>query len=139
MGVFWVIGPLSRFSENCWKLSDIPFLCVSRKMMLLHYEEGLRVVIHTSNLIHEDWHQKTQGWVPGTLPSVWAAWAGVLKFPLSFSFACLAEKAPHLTLAPSSLSSHSSEPLVYGGSWCLEEGLVPHTRATSKSHAPGNQ
>lgn len=31
--------------------------------MLLLYEEGLRVVIHTSNLIHEDWHQKTQGCV----------------------------------------------------------------------------
>ncbi|XP_012868807.1 PREDICTED: tyrosyl-DNA phosphodiesterase 1 [Dipodomys ordii] len=33
------------------------------KMMLLLYEEGLRVVIHTSNLIREDWHQKTQGFV----------------------------------------------------------------------------
>ncbi|XP_053111625.1 tyrosyl-DNA phosphodiesterase 1 isoform X2 [Hemicordylus capensis] len=32
-----------------------------RKMMLLCYEEGLRVVIHTSNLINEDWYQKTQG------------------------------------------------------------------------------
>lgn len=31
--------------------------------MLLLYEEGLRVVIHTSNLIREDWHQKTQGFV----------------------------------------------------------------------------
>lgn len=29
--------------------------------MLLLYEEGLRVVIHTSNLIADDWHQKTQG------------------------------------------------------------------------------
>lgn len=32
-----------------------------RKMMLLLYEEGMRVVIHTSNLIQNDWHQKTQG------------------------------------------------------------------------------
>ncbi|KAH3855028.1 hypothetical protein DPMN_097587 [Dreissena polymorpha] len=31
------------------------------KMMLLLYEDGLRVVIHTSNLIEQDWHQKTQG------------------------------------------------------------------------------
>lgn len=31
--------------------------------MLLLYEEGLRVVIHTSNLIRADWHQKTQGFV----------------------------------------------------------------------------
>lgn len=30
-----------------------------RKMMLLLYEEGLWVVIHTSNLIHANWHQKT--------------------------------------------------------------------------------
>ena len=31
------------------------------KMMLLYYEEGLRVVIHTANLIKKDWDQKTQG------------------------------------------------------------------------------
>ena len=31
--------------------------------MLLLYEEGLRVVIHTANLICADWHQKTQGCV----------------------------------------------------------------------------
>lgn len=31
--------------------------------MLLLYEEGLRVVIHTANLIRADWHQKTQGCV----------------------------------------------------------------------------
>ena len=34
------------------------------KMMLLEYREGLRVVIHTANLIHKDWDQKTQGYVP---------------------------------------------------------------------------
>ena len=32
-------------------------------MMLLHFKEGLRVVIHTANLIPKDWDQKTQGWV----------------------------------------------------------------------------
>ncbi len=31
------------------------------KMMLLQYTTGIRVVIHTANLIEEDWHQKTQG------------------------------------------------------------------------------
>lgn len=31
------------------------------KMMFLLYKEGLRVVIHTANLIHKDWDQKTQG------------------------------------------------------------------------------
>lgn len=40
--------------------------------MLLLYEEGLRVVIHTSNLIREDWHQKTQGFV-GSVGSMLAA------------------------------------------------------------------
>ena len=29
--------------------------------MLLHYTNGIRVVIHTANLIEEDWSQKTQG------------------------------------------------------------------------------
>jgi tyrosyl-DNA phosphodiesterase-1 len=29
--------------------------------MILLYEEGLRVVIHTSNLVEKDWYQKTQG------------------------------------------------------------------------------
>ena len=31
------------------------------KMMLLQYEDGLRVIIHTSNLEPKDWNQKTQG------------------------------------------------------------------------------
>lgn len=31
------------------------------KMMILHYENGLRVIIHTSNLVEKDWSQKTQG------------------------------------------------------------------------------
>uniref|UniRef100_UPI00398F3E44 tyrosyl-DNA phosphodiesterase 1 isoform X2 n=1 Tax=Pristiophorus japonicus TaxID=55135 RepID=UPI00398F3E44 len=39
------------------------------KMMLLLYDEGFRVVIHTSNLIHDDWHQKTQGiWLSPLYP-----------------------------------------------------------------------
>lgn len=31
--------------------------------MLLEYTDGLRVVIHTANLIHGDWFQKTQGFI----------------------------------------------------------------------------
>uniref|UniRef100_A0A8C8S910 Tyrosyl-DNA phosphodiesterase 1 n=1 Tax=Pelusios castaneus TaxID=367368 RepID=A0A8C8S910_9SAUR len=39
------------------------------KMMILLYEEGLRVVIHTSNLIEDDWDQKTQGiWLSPLYP-----------------------------------------------------------------------
>lgn len=46
----------------------LQFVCtccvsLSRKMMLLWYEEGFRVIILTSNLIRADWYQKTQGWV----------------------------------------------------------------------------
>jgi tyrosyl-DNA phosphodiesterase-1 len=33
------------------------------KMMLLRLREGLRVVVHTANLIQKDWDQKTQGQV----------------------------------------------------------------------------
>lgn len=36
-------------------------LCLCRKMMLLWYEEGFRVIVLTSNLIRADWYQKTQG------------------------------------------------------------------------------
>ncbi|XP_077179567.1 tyrosyl-DNA phosphodiesterase 1 [Paroedura picta] len=62
----------------CQAKLDIAFGTHHTKMMLLCYEEGLRVVIHTSNLIKEDWYQKTQGiWLsplypklpPGTLGS----------------------------------------------------------------------
>ena len=31
-------------------------------MMLLQYDAGLRVVIHTANLVQGDWHQKSQGY-----------------------------------------------------------------------------
>ncbi|KAG8126409.1 hypothetical protein E2320_021549 [Naja naja] len=48
---------------------DIAFGTHHTKMMLLNYEEGLRVVIHTSNLIDDDWYQKTQGiWLSPLYP-----------------------------------------------------------------------
>lgn len=31
------------------------------KMMLLLFNNGMRVIIHTANLIEKDWDQKTQG------------------------------------------------------------------------------
>ncbi|KAL4238825.1 tyrosyl-DNA phosphodiesterase 1 [Mactra antiquata] len=41
------------------------------KMMLLLYDNGLRIVIHTSNLIQQDWHQKTQGmWISPIFPKL---------------------------------------------------------------------
>ncbi|XP_025029638.1 tyrosyl-DNA phosphodiesterase 1 isoform X2 [Python bivittatus] len=53
----------------CQAKLDIAFGTHHTKMMLLNYEEGLRVVIHTSNLIEEDWYQKTQGiWLSPLYP-----------------------------------------------------------------------
>ncbi|XP_076098892.1 tyrosyl-DNA phosphodiesterase 1-like [Mytilus galloprovincialis] len=41
------------------------------KMMILLYEEGMRVVIHTSNLVERDWYQKTQGmWISPLFPKL---------------------------------------------------------------------
>ncbi|XP_063804694.1 tyrosyl-DNA phosphodiesterase 1 isoform X1 [Pseudophryne corroboree] len=53
----------------CQARLDMAFGTHHTKMMLLLYEEGLRVVIHTSNLIRDDWHQKTQGiWMSPLYP-----------------------------------------------------------------------
>ncbi|XP_055351629.1 tyrosyl-DNA phosphodiesterase 1-like [Paramacrobiotus metropolitanus] len=39
------------------------------KMMILFYVEGVRVVVHTSNLISGDWNNKTQGmWISPVFP-----------------------------------------------------------------------
>uniref|UniRef100_A0A8C5WLL3 Tyrosyl-DNA phosphodiesterase 1 n=1 Tax=Leptobrachium leishanense TaxID=445787 RepID=A0A8C5WLL3_9ANUR len=55
----------------CQAKLDIAFGTHHTKMMLLLYKEGLRVVIHTSNLIHDDWHQKTQGiWLSPLYPRI---------------------------------------------------------------------
>ncbi len=47
--------------ELCPARLDIPFGTHHTKMMFLLYETGLRIVIHTANLIPQDWRQKTQG------------------------------------------------------------------------------
>ncbi|NXL65915.1 TYDP1 phosphodiesterase, partial [Chordeiles acutipennis] len=61
----------------CQAKLDIAFGTHHTKMMLLLYEEGLRVVIHTSNLIAEDWHQKTQGiWLSPLYPRLPQGTAG---------------------------------------------------------------
>ncbi|XP_077319877.1 tyrosyl-DNA phosphodiesterase 1 isoform X2 [Lithobates pipiens] len=55
----------------CQARLDMAFGTHHTKMMILLYEEGLRVVIHTSNLIHDDWHQKTQGiWLSPLYPKL---------------------------------------------------------------------
>ncbi|XP_072349963.1 tyrosyl-DNA phosphodiesterase 1 isoform X3 [Scyliorhinus torazame] len=53
----------------CQAKLEIAYGTHHTKMMLLLYEEGFRVVIHTSNLIRDDWHQKTQGiWLSPLYP-----------------------------------------------------------------------
>ncbi|XP_043930634.1 tyrosyl-DNA phosphodiesterase 1 isoform X2 [Protopterus annectens] len=53
----------------CQAKLDIAYGTHHTKMMLLLYEEGFRVVIHTANLIFDDWHQKTQGiWMSPLYP-----------------------------------------------------------------------
>ncbi|KAM8921329.1 tyrosyl-DNA phosphodiesterase 1 [Pelodytes ibericus] len=55
----------------CQAKLDIAFGTHHTKMMLLLYKEGIRVVIHTSNLIRDDWHQKTQGiWLSPLYPRI---------------------------------------------------------------------
>ncbi|KAM9294161.1 tyrosyl-DNA phosphodiesterase 1 [Gastrophryne carolinensis] len=55
----------------CQARLDMAFGTHHTKMMLLLYEEGLRVVILTSNLIHDDWYQKTQGiWLSPLYPKL---------------------------------------------------------------------
>jgi hypothetical protein len=39
----------------------IPFGTHHTKMTVLHYEDGLRIVISTANMIERDWTYKTQG------------------------------------------------------------------------------
>lgn len=46
------------------KIDLPPFGTHHTKMMFLRYQEGLRIAIHTCNLVAKDWHQKTQGlWI----------------------------------------------------------------------------
>lgn len=46
-----------------------PFGTHHSKMMFLLFEHGLRVVIHTANMIPGDWENKTQGvWISSILP-----------------------------------------------------------------------
>lgn len=41
------------------------------KMMLLQYDVGIRVIIHTANLVQGDWHQKSQGvWISPVFPKL---------------------------------------------------------------------
>ncbi|CAF0978363.1 unnamed protein product [Adineta steineri] len=55
--------------EICAARLDIPYGTHHTKMMFLLYETGLRIVIHTANLIQQDWKQKSQGiWIGPICP-----------------------------------------------------------------------
>ncbi|CAF0726606.1 unnamed protein product [Adineta ricciae] len=57
--------------ELCPARLDIPYGTHHTKMMFLLYETGLRIVIHTANLIEQDWKQKTQGiWISPICPKL---------------------------------------------------------------------
>ncbi|XP_035693489.1 tyrosyl-DNA phosphodiesterase 1-like [Branchiostoma floridae] len=69
-----------RLQEETHHFSNIQ-LCQARleimygthhsKMMFLLFEDGLQIVIHTANLIQQDWHQKTQGvWLSPRFPKL---------------------------------------------------------------------
>lgn len=50
------------------KITD-PYGTHHTKMMILHFEHGLRIVIHTANMISGDWALKTQGvWISPIFP-----------------------------------------------------------------------
>ncbi|KAG1651256.1 Tyrosyl-DNA phosphodiesterase 1 [Nymphon striatum] len=43
---------------------EIAFGTHHTKMMFLHYKDGFKVVIHTANLVEQDWNKRTQGvWI----------------------------------------------------------------------------
>ncbi|XP_006632336.1 tyrosyl-DNA phosphodiesterase 1 [Lepisosteus oculatus] len=55
----------------CQAKLDIAFGTHHTKLMLLLYEEGFRIVIHTANLFAADWYQKTQGiWMSPLYPKL---------------------------------------------------------------------
>ena len=70
----------------------IYYIGLISKMMFLLYKEGLRVVIHTANLIHKDWDQKTQGSALSSqhiliLISLYSVWMSPI-FPRNDSSGC---------------------------------------------------
>ncbi|KAG8189466.1 hypothetical protein JTE90_018119 [Oedothorax gibbosus] len=77
----------SRFHNItfCKAKLEIPFGTHHTKMMFLLYKEGFRIVIHTSNIIENDWDQKTQGmWISPILPPLPVASATAGESPTNF-------------------------------------------------------
>ncbi|OWF40656.1 tyrosyl-DNA phosphodiesterase 1-like isoform X2 [Mizuhopecten yessoensis] len=55
----------------CQARLDMPYGTHHTKMMFLLYDNGMRVVVHTSNMMEHDWFQKTQGmWISPLFPKL---------------------------------------------------------------------
>lgn len=54
--------PITSLIINKAKL-DSPYGTHHTKMMFLLYKTGMRIVIHTANMIEQDWDKKTQGYI----------------------------------------------------------------------------
>lgn len=74
------------------------------KMMIFEYKTGLRVVVHTANLVPDDWYEKTQGfWVSPLFPELENGKASLLdgesptRFKRDLVEYLLSYKAPDLT------------------------------------------
>ncbi|XP_076054925.1 tyrosyl-DNA phosphodiesterase 1-like [Oratosquilla oratoria] len=64
-------GQPSDYQNLTCKKVDIPIQYGTHhtKMMIFLYTSGIRVVIHTANLVEDDWYEKTQGyWVSPVFP-----------------------------------------------------------------------
>ena len=74
------------------------------KMMIIQYKNSLRIVIHTANLVPDDWFDKTQGfWVSPAFPLLESNKSGLLEgesptlFKKDLVEYLLLYKAPDLT------------------------------------------
>ncbi|XP_076441620.1 tyrosyl-DNA phosphodiesterase 1-like isoform X2 [Babylonia areolata] len=66
-----VDGASFRHISFCRAKLEMMYGTHHTKMMLLLYDSGMRVVIHTANLIDGDWCQKTQGvWISPLFPKL---------------------------------------------------------------------
>ncbi|XP_045608059.1 probable tyrosyl-DNA phosphodiesterase [Procambarus clarkii] len=97
--------PKDYSSLTCVKV-NLPFLYGTHhtKMMIFQYQDGLRVVVHTANLVPDDWYEKTQGfWVSPVFPVLENGKSGLLdgesptRFKRDLIEYLLSYKAPDLT------------------------------------------
>ncbi|KAK8749254.1 hypothetical protein OTU49_015760, partial [Cherax quadricarinatus] len=98
-------GDTKDFSSvTCVKV-NLPFIYGTHhtKMMIFEYRDGLRVVVHTANLVPDDWYEKTQGfWVSPIFPLLENGKSGLLdgesptRFKRDLVEYLLSYKAPDL-------------------------------------------